>query len=136
MTLTSLLEIDQRLLACGDERALQEANRLWARRGSPVARKELCEALESILVELVQSGAGYPKILLKRKKQLERGDWTPKEKAKLESPNGTAPGESCVQCWGTGLKNLPGGSSGTFCDCDAGRALVQRFCGGNGANSY
>jgi hypothetical protein len=136
MTLTSLLEIDHKLLAYEDERSLQEANRLWARKGSPVAHKELCQALEDILVELVQIGIGYPKILLKRKKQLQRGDWTPKAKAEGGSSNGTAPVGSCLLCWGTGLKNLPDGKSGTFCDCDVGKALVNRFSGGHRANSY
>jgi hypothetical protein len=130
MTLTSLLEIDRTLLAYEDERALQEANRIWVRKGSPVAYKELCEALEEILVELVQIGIGYPKVLLKRKKQLERRDWKPRERAESESSNGTAPVGSCLLCWGTGLKNLPDGKSGTFCDCDAGRLSLSDFAGG------
>lgn len=79
MTLTSLLEIQPQCLTDLDERSLCAAEELWRRAGSPKEPAKLCEAIETILNELVNMGLGYPKILLRRKKELERGDWGPRQ---------------------------------------------------------
>jgi hypothetical protein len=123
MTLTSLLEIDRRLLAYDDERPLNLAEIVWLERGSPRDPQSLTETLEAILQRLQSQGIYYPKILLLRKKQLQRGAWAPRlttseSVSPVNGPN-QPEGPPCQKCGGGGVRNLPSGS-GTFCDCAAG----------------
>lgn len=78
MTLTSLLEIERRFLTDEDERCLLLAERLWAAYGNPQEARELCRTLESILCACERRGLRYPPILLRRKRELQRGDWKPR----------------------------------------------------------
>jgi len=47
----------------------------WSRLGAPTDHDELLAVLEQILNNSVDHGPGYARILLKRKKQLQRGEW-------------------------------------------------------------
>jgi hypothetical protein len=128
MTLTSLLEINRKFLEYDDERALSIAERRWRERGSPREPEALCEALEDILTHFTEEGIYYPKILLLRKKQLQRGTWKPKNKP-AASQRRTTPGDDpvCPDCAGTGIWVMPAGA-GSFCTCEAGEALKNGFC--------
>jgi hypothetical protein len=116
MTLTRLLEIDRSLLDANDQRSMALAERMWVEAGMPSEPSLLAVALEQILRSLVEIGVGYPPILLKRKKQLDRQEWKPAPTATAAlSPQVT----TCAKCRGSGLVELPNGS-GTFCGCEAG----------------
>ena len=77
MTLTRLLEIDRALLTLDESRGLALAELLWNRAGRPAETGALCRALENILGACQSEGLRYPPILLRRKKELERGAWAP-----------------------------------------------------------
>ena len=78
MTLTRLLEIERRLLTDPDDLGLRFAESLWISAGSPVESSELCRAIEDILLACEREGVHYPAILLRRKKEVERGTWKPR----------------------------------------------------------
>ena len=78
MTLTRLLGVNPQLLEPGDLGRFAFADSLWRSRGSPCKPGALCEVLEWILERSEEEGIGYPRFLLKRKKQLERGFWKPR----------------------------------------------------------
>jgi hypothetical protein len=129
VTLTSLLEIKIGMLSFEDQRALYMAEEIWLASGSPSEPRALCVALEEVLSALNRAGVYYPKVLLLRKKQLERGTWTPRrtKTPPTASTNSTvaascnpAQGGLCPDCRGTGLVMLPGGKHATFCSrCDS-----------------
>jgi hypothetical protein len=73
MTLTELLEIERRLLAPEDELGLSYAELHWIDAGMPREPRALCRALKRILYVCQREGVRYPPILLRRKKELERG---------------------------------------------------------------
>jgi len=77
MTLTELLEIERTLLAPEEEMGLSYAELLWNNAGTPVEPQALCRALERILCACRREGVRYPAILLRRRKELERGTWAP-----------------------------------------------------------
>ncbi len=76
MTLTEALQIKERFLRFEDMRALDYAERRWKEEGSPTGRWQLFNFLEKMLRELVAMGIGYPKILLLRKKEIQRRTYT------------------------------------------------------------
>jgi hypothetical protein len=115
LTLTRLLEIDAKLLLPEEERGLQLARLLWNEAGRPSERRALCRTLEKILTDCQREGIRYPAILLRRKKELERGTWAPQ-------PAPAAPADSpgdpdCTICGGIGTIANPGGLSGRLCEC-------------------
>jgi hypothetical protein len=119
MTLTRLLEIERSLLDPNDQRSMALAERMWAEAGMPSEPRRLAAALQQILRSLVEIGTGYPRILLKRKKQLDRQEWRP---ARTPSAAPSSPATSCAKCGGRGVVELPN-RSGTFCDCEAGERV-------------
>lgn len=130
MTLTKLLEVNLRLLEPGDATRLAYAESLWRSRGCPCEPSALCEVLELILVRSQREGIGYPPIVLKRKRQLERGFWKPRT-APSPTVGGTANASvsqaGCPLCRGWGMVVNPDGS-GRFCSCEAGER--QKFPNG------
>ena len=81
MSLRRLLEVDTRLVTEPQEKAMLFAESVWLRAGSPQGRRPLILLLENIMRGCTENGYEYPPVLLKRKKQLERGDWTPRQLA-------------------------------------------------------
>jgi hypothetical protein len=65
-------------LAEHHQKGLGIAELTWVKLGSPTERKSLITSLENVIVRCIDEGAEYPPILLKRKKELERGNWEPK----------------------------------------------------------
>ena len=78
MTLTRVLEIVPQFLADEDRPGFIFAERLYAHAGSPTEKQALSDALEKIIVACQREGLWYPRILLKRKKQLQRREWSPR----------------------------------------------------------
>ena len=77
MTLTELLEIERERLVAEEEMGLAYAELLWNNAGMPVEPRALCRVLEHILCASRREGVRYPAILLRRRKELERGTWAP-----------------------------------------------------------
>jgi hypothetical protein len=115
LTLTRLLEIDAKLLLPEEERGLQLARLLWNEAGRPSEQRALCRTLEKILTDCQREGIRYPAILLRRKKELERGSWTPQ--LALAAPADSPGDPDCTICGGIGTIANPGGLSGRLCEC-------------------
>jgi hypothetical protein len=81
MILTRVLESDRRSPRDDEHRALAFAEVEYQRLGSPREPTALAAAIETILTRSVADGIGYPRILLKRKKELGRRVWKPRETA-------------------------------------------------------
>jgi len=75
MTLTETLQIKERYLKFEDMRALDYIERRWKEDGSPTERWQMINFLEKMLRELQDCG-GYPKVLLLRKKEIQRRTFT------------------------------------------------------------
>lgn len=75
MTLTQTLRLKAKFLQYDDMRALDYCEERWKEEGCPTERWQLVNFLERMLCELKRQG-GYPKVLLLRKKELQRGTFT------------------------------------------------------------
>ena len=107
MTLTRLLEIESRLLSRAARSSMEIAQQVWAEHGRPVDGPSLIEVLEEAMQTCQQGGVRYPPILLKRKKELQRGEWSPPE---LEEG-------ICLECDGRGF--VSDGRTYTMCRCQS-----------------
>lgn len=124
LTLTRALEIDIKLIPFEEEKALLLARRLWEFDGRPIEPQALSRSLERILTLCQCEGVRYPAILLRRKKELERGTWAPDRALAIP---GELPGDpSCTICRGAGVIMNPGGLSGRTCDCNFRRRSAKR----------
>jgi hypothetical protein len=77
VSLRRLLRIRDDYLTEQQQKAMRFAELAWVKSGSPIERKSLIAFLENTIVRCVEEGVEYPPILLKRKKELERHEWTP-----------------------------------------------------------
>lgn len=75
---SQLLELDVRRLKYEDKESVEVAAGLWEKVGSPRARRELIEFLEKFLKACQGEGRYYAPILLRRKRELQRGDFRPR----------------------------------------------------------
>jgi hypothetical protein len=117
MTLTRLLGIKRDLLRYEDDKGLQLAERMWLERGEPSEPQALCDTLEAILDRCIEAGVQFAPILLKRKKQLERGTWKPHALAP-ETDSRIGPreeGSECPDCAGQGYVMISGAGHGSLC---------------------
>src|SRR5258706_1777417 len=112
MTLTETLQLKERFLKFEDLRALDHCEKRWKEEGSPTERWQLINFLEKMLRELQEQG-GYPKVLLFRKKQIQRREFAIREP-------GEAPVSSCP-CAGGWLL------TGTPCSCSKGEPHRARL---------
>lgn len=136
MTLTRLLEIDRNLLEPEAERGLALAETWWVQNGSPREPGPLCQFLETVLQRCKETGVCYPRIVLRRKKELERGTWRPS----AASPSAASRqqretnGSACADCGDSGYVYRPDGAS--LCACGgwnksaAKTTVVQRWASG------
>ena len=108
MTLTKALGIDENLLEPETKEAMQVAERIWQGRGSPRESNALLAALEEALTACQKSATRYPRVLLLRKKQIQRGEFF------LEPPR--ADDGACKLCGGAGWYTTPDGT-GSLCPC-------------------
>jgi hypothetical protein len=130
MTLTHLLRIDRKLVRRECEKGLYLAERIWSEAGQPTERRLLCDTLEVILDRCMASGVLFPPVLLKRKKELERGTWKPDLPGTGNISLSPETGSDCPECRGTGYVVRAGGGSATLCKC----AAWKRTFSPSGAN--
>jgi hypothetical protein len=120
LTLTSLLGINLRLLKYEDDRGLQLAEKVWRSQGAPSEGPALADTIECCLERCTEEGIPYPAILLKRKKQIERGIWSP-ERGRDSSETKSPPIEgdaTCPKCGGSGYVLIEGGLHARMCLCN------------------
>jgi hypothetical protein len=119
MTLTRLLGIRLDLLKYEDEQGLSFAERVWQENGAPCEPELLCDVLETILTRCVEEGICYPAIVLRRKKELQRGGWKPIVVGAKGVPKSASEGDqACSKCRGTGYVPIEGGRHEKFCECN------------------
>lgn len=92
MTLTETLQLKHKYLQCEDLRALEHCEQRWLEEGCPAERWALVNFIEKMLKELKASGIGYPKILLLRKKEIQRREFVPGVTAETETKNSNTSG--------------------------------------------
>ena len=78
-TLRRILEIEPRWIGTADFQSLERAERLWMEAGRPKERVPLMNFLECFLRSCVRDGYTYAPIFLRRKRELQRGDWKPRQ---------------------------------------------------------
>ncbi len=118
MTLTEILKIKEKYLQYEDMRALDFAEKRWKEEGCPTERWKLINFLEKMLQELKVSGLGYPKVLLLRKKELQRRTFTPLEPTEVQASNPTG----CIKCDPDGFT-----FAGTPCSCPRGDTAREKL---------
>lgn len=106
MTLTKTLNLQERYLQDNDLRALDYCEKRWKEAGEPTERWQLINFLEKMLQELRSQG-GYPKVLLFRKKQIQRQEFA------IQQPGESTKEEAC-SCFSGWRAN------GTPCPCPKG----------------
>jgi hypothetical protein len=122
MTLTETLQLDEKFLKLEDLRALEYCEKRWQQEGRPVSRWKLVNFIERMLQALHHNGIGYPKILLRRKKEIQRLEFIPQlpTQRSEQGPPLMLAGDACPNCQGRGFLDLPGGN-GTLCQPCLGR---------------
>ena len=92
----------------------------WEESVRPIESWKLVNFIEQMLRELQSCGIGYPRVLLLRKKKIQRKTFIPAEKEKTAFRAGR--GEICTICRGTGWEavHYPGSApSYRPCKCQA-----------------
>jgi len=116
MTLASVLKIEISLLDKGEMRGLKLAETAWKSAGSPTEAGRLVDVLEDILQRSRAENIRYPRILLLRKKEMERKPADFKVCAEENTTHGKEiPEETCSLCRGSGVLLNPTGLSSTLC---------------------
>jgi hypothetical protein len=77
LTLIKLLEVNENLLRDEEKTGAKLGEYLWTKNGEPKTIAMLIRLLDTIIEESRRVKIIYPKIFLKRKKELERGTWKP-----------------------------------------------------------
>jgi hypothetical protein len=125
MTLCRLLEIKMSLLRAEDHPAVEIAERAWSKAGRPITRRGLIAFLEAFVTTAVAEGYGYPPILLRRKREMQRGDWAPRETRQEESAVEVR-ADACPTCKGLGFIAAANGT-GSLCKPCLGRGVRQKL---------
>lgn len=115
MTLTKALLIDEKFLKYEDMRALDHCENRWKEAGEPKERWQMINFLEKMMQELKHKG-GYPKIILLRKKEIQRQQFTIRiEEIPAQSAQPISEC-SCFDGWLVG----PNGAASSPCSCPKG----------------
>jgi hypothetical protein len=114
MTLTQTLQINDCYLHLQDIRAMEYCEKRWQEEGCPLERWPLLNFIEKMLRELVANGIGYPRVLLLRKKEIQRGQFKPEALKAEHGPEPVQVVDACPGCQGRGFLSAPG-SRGTLC---------------------
>jgi len=83
MTLTESRQLKERFLKFEDLRALDYCERRCLEEKRPGKRWEMFNFIERMLQELKANGVGYPKVLLLRKKEIQRREFAIHQPARL-----------------------------------------------------
>jgi hypothetical protein len=75
--LLELLEVNRERIPWKAEKPTDFVERCWQEAGRPTEPKPLEAFLDQVLKRCGVVGYRYPKVLLLRLKQLQRGDWAP-----------------------------------------------------------
>lgn len=75
MHLLDLLHVDRASLPRYVAQAVESCEEEWEERGRPSDPQRLARFLDEALRSCTQQGVRYPKVLLLRLKQLQRGEW-------------------------------------------------------------
>jgi hypothetical protein len=78
-TLQSVLAINIELLAPEEREGMALAEEIYRHAGTPVDAWQLPQVIEQIQTESRCKGVRYPRILLRRKIEIRRGEWSPSE---------------------------------------------------------
>jgi len=124
MTLCSLLEIKLSLVNPEDHAGVMLAERMWTAAGQPATRRELIALLERFIVECGKNGYTYAPIFLRRKREMQRRDWAPRE-TRHEEPTMQVAADACPECKGIGYVAAADGASGSLCKPCLGRGVKQ-----------
>jgi len=81
MNLLEILEVDRNRLPAKSVAATRYIEGRWVEKEKPQTREALTEFLDGVISFCAKAGFFYPKILLKRLKQLQRGQWLPRAEA-------------------------------------------------------
>jgi|SRR6516225_11694780 hypothetical protein len=114
MTLTETLRLETRYLDYDDLRAVQYCEKRWQEEGRPTERWRIINFLEKMLRELKEHFGAYPKVLLLRKKELQRRTFT------IPQPGEETVTDGCC-CSGGWL------SDGRPCSCPKGEPNRERL---------
>ena len=82
----TLLKIDLQLLGEGNDRALEILQDSWVAEGQPTQPEKLIRVLKITLDSCKLRGITYPRIFLKRKGELTRGEFRPSAPVALGAP--------------------------------------------------
>ena len=77
MSLIGLLQIEERYLSMDTKPAMYRMGLRWAEQGKPTELVALSVFLDGCLKRCQEQGITYPSVVLKRLKQLQRGEWKP-----------------------------------------------------------
>jgi hypothetical protein len=124
MTLCKLLEIKLSLVNAEDHAGVMLAERMWDRAGQPATRRELIDLLERFIVECGKNGPSYAPIFLRRKREMQRGAWAPRE-TRQEDPAVNVAADRCPECKGRGYLAAADGKHGSLCKPCLGRGVKQ-----------
>jgi hypothetical protein len=125
MTLTEALQLREKYLQWEDLRALDYCEKRWQQDGCPTERWQIINFLERMLRELQANGTGYPKVLLLRKKEIQRNAFV------IATADVAQPAaDNCAICKGQGWKtSTPRQPSSGYvpCECSAGDTHRKRL---------
>jgi hypothetical protein len=127
MSFKSLLHVDEKLLDYEDRRAFDFCEETWNRAGRPTKKWDVIPFIESLLKEFIASELSYPRVLLLRKKELQRGTFSldaPRET--VTRANARTDVEACGLCRGAGFLKTSGGGYRP-CSCSAGEPHRKRL---------
>lgn len=94
MTLTETHQLKEKFLKFEDMRALDYCEKRYKEAGEPTERWQVINFFERMLQELKNQG-GYPKVLLLRKKEIQRQTYTIPQPGEETGPDGC----SCSGGW-------------------------------------
>ena len=117
MTLTRILRIEVRYLQFDDLRAMAYCEKRWQQEGSPATKWDMVNFIERMLQGLQHNGMGYPKVLLLRKKEIQRSTFTLEPLPETDDARGRQISNSdfCPECQGQGFLPVPGRATGLLC---------------------
>jgi hypothetical protein len=79
ITLWQVLDIDQRCIPFGNAMGAGRIAWWWGECGRPAGKVALSVFLHHSINRCVKDGVRYPKIVLKRLKEMQRGEWEPRD---------------------------------------------------------